>query len=170
MGLRVAQRQDKGFTLVEIMTSVMLLATFFGAVFELNTVCLRYVNASKENVAAIQGVQDRVETLRNLAFTDLTSASYMTTLLTTPSNSAPLAQRVVETVTMSDYPNGTPAVTYSRAAGANVTPTANWTGGTGFGSTTNMLKVNVRYNWTTTFSGRARSEETESLIAGGIKK
>ena len=148
----------------------MLLAGFFGSIFELNTVCLRYVNASKENVAAIQGVQDRLETLRSLAFTDLTSASYLTTLLTTPSNTAPLAQRVVETVTISDYPNGSPSVTYSRAAGASVTPTVAWGGGASFGSATNMVRANVRYNWTTTFGNRARSEETESLIAGGIKK
>jgi len=170
MQFRLQRRFEGGFTLTEVMTSVMLLATFFGSIYELNTLCFRYVNASKENVAAIQGVQDRLETLRSLAFSDLTSASYLTTLLTTPSNSAPLAQRVVETVTVSDYPNGSPAVTYSRAAGANVTPTTTWTGGTSFGSATNMVKVNVRYNWTTTFGGRARSEETESLIAGGIKK
>lgn len=170
MTLRLPLRNIKAFTLTEVMTSVMLLAGFFASVFELNTVCLRYVNASKENVSAIQGVQDRLETLRSLAFTDLTNASYMTTLLTTPSNSAPLALRVIETVTMSDYPTGSPKVTYSRAAGASVTPTVNWTGSTSFGSATSMVKVNVRYDWTTTFGGRARSEETESLIAGGIKK
>jgi hypothetical protein len=76
----------------------------------------------------------------------------------------------VETVTISDYPNASPSVTYSRAAGANVTPTAAWSGGISFGAATNMVRVNVRYNWTATFSNRARSEETESLIAGGIKK
>jgi Tfp pilus assembly protein PilV len=170
MAARLSLRNNGGFTLTEVMTSVMLLAGFFGSIFELNTVCFRYVNASKENVAAIQGVQDRLETLRSLAFTDLSSASYMTTLLTTPSNTAALAQRVVETVTISDYPNGSPSVTYSRAAGASVTPGVAWSGGASFGTATNMVRVNVRYNWTTTFGNRARSEETESLIAGGIKK
>jgi len=47
---------------------------------------------------------------------------------------------------------------------------ATWSGGASFGTATNMVRVNVRYNWTTTFGNRARSEETESLIAGGIKK
>jgi len=170
MRSRVQPCFEGGFTLTEVMTAVVLLATFFGSVFELNTVCLRYVNASKESVAAIQGVQDRIETLRSLAFSDLTSVSYMTGLLTTPSNSAPLAQRVVERVTITDYPGGSPSVTYSRAAGANVTPTASWTGGTSFTSSSNMVRVNVRYDWVSTFGGSSRSEETETLIAGGIKK
>jgi type II secretory pathway pseudopilin PulG len=168
--MRFQGRYEDGFTLTELMTSVVLLAGFFGSVFELNTVCLRYVNASKENVAAIQGVQDRLEVLRSLAFTDLTSTSYMTTLLTTPSNSAALAQRAVETVKLSDYIAGSPSVTYTRAAGANVTPTISWSGGASFPSTTTLLRVNVRYDWTTTFAGRSRSEQTESLISAGIKK
>ena len=152
------------------MTAVMLLTGFFASIYELNATCLRFVNASKENVAAIQGVQDRIETLRSLAFTDLTTASYIMTLLTTPSNTAPLAQRVVETVTISDYPSGSPNVTYTRAAGVSVTPTAAWSGGTSFGSSTNMVRVKVRYDWTATFGQRARSEETECLISGGTKK
>ena len=44
---------------------------FFAAIFEVNAICLRYIDASKEAVAAVHGVQDRMEGLRNLAFTDL---------------------------------------------------------------------------------------------------
>jgi len=56
------------------------------------------------------------------------------------------------------------------AVGANVAPTASWTGGTSFGTATNMVRVNVRYDWASTFRGRARAGVTESLIAGGTKK
>ncbi len=168
--MHLRRNLNAGTTLTEAMVAVLLVAGFFSSVFEVNAVCLRYINASKENVAAIQGVQDRLETFRSLAFTDLESASYMSTLLAVPSNSAPLAQRVVETITISDYPSGIPSVVYSRSAGLSITPTVSWTGGSSFRTTTSMLRTNVRYTWTTTFSGRSRSEETESLISTGIKK
>src|SRR5947199_8115084 len=63
----------RGTTLSETLVGIVLLVTFFASVFELNAVCLRYIDATKESVAALQSVQDRAEMLRNLAFTDLTS-------------------------------------------------------------------------------------------------
>jgi hypothetical protein len=33
-----------------------------------------------------------------------------------------------------------------------------------------MVKVKVKYTWRATFGGRQRSEETETLVAAGIKK
>lgn len=164
------RRRIQGTTLPEVMISAVLIATFFASIFEVNAVCLRYVNASKEAVAAIQGVQDRLETLRNLAFTDLIAPAVITPLLATPSNSAVLATRVVETVTISDYTSGSPSVTYTRPAGASVTPTVAWTGGSSFPTATTLLKVNVKYTWALGLGGRARSEETEAIISNGTKK
>src|SRR5437899_2672529 len=107
-----------GTTLVETLVAATIVAAFFVSIFEVNAVCLRYINASKECVAAVQGVQDRVEGLRNLAFTDLTSPDYMinpqptpsgspsgprSMTLVYPSNSYTLAARVSEAVTVSCY-------------------------------------------------------------------
>ncbi len=150
--------------------SAVLVGTFFASIFEVNAICFRYVNASKEAVGAIQGVQDRLETLRNLAFTDLIAPAAVTPLLTTPSNSAPLAARVTETVTISDYNTGSPAVTYTRAAGASVTPTVAWSGGSSFPTSTTLVKVNVKYAWTLGLGGRVRTEETEGIVSNGTKK
>ena len=75
-------------TLPEVLVAVVLLATFCASVFELNAVCLRYIDASKESIAALQSVHDRCEVLRNLAFTDLTTKSYVQSLLATPANSS----------------------------------------------------------------------------------
>ena len=61
-----------GFTLVEGMVATMLVTIFFVSIFELNATCLRYLDSSKESLAALQSVQDRVEGLRNRAFSDLT--------------------------------------------------------------------------------------------------
>ena len=68
-----SKRPQSGTTLVETVVAATLIAVFFATIFELNAVCLRYIDASKESIAALQGVQDRVEALRNLAFTDLTN-------------------------------------------------------------------------------------------------
>src|SRR4051794_17132452 len=162
MGMRPPDnRNEQGDTFPELVISVVLIVTFFAAIFEVNGACLRYINATKENVAAIQGVQDRLEALRAMAFTDLTSAPKLTTLITSPSNGSDFTiTKVIETVTLSNYPSGSPSVTLTRGVGATVAPTVTWTGGTSFPTTTTMVKANVRYNWTMTMGQRPRSEET----------
>ena len=156
------------------MITATLIAAFFAGIFEVNAICLRYINASKESVSALQGVHDRIESLRSLAFTDLESQSYLTTLLTAPSDSSFIGPRVTETVTLTDYTNGTPSVTYTRAPGSSVTPGVVWSGGSSFPTTgasaTTLLKVNVKYSWNMTFGGRPRIEQTETIISTGVKK
>ncbi len=179
-----------GTTLAETLVAVTLVGAFFVTIFEVNAVCLRYIEASKECVAAVQGVQDRIEGLRNLAFTDLISPAYMmnpqptpsgspsgprSMSLVYPSNSSDLAARVTEEVTVSGYPSGTPfpggtpSITYTRSPGTAVYPSASPATAPDFSSTT-MVKVKVKYAWSAAFGGRQQSEETETLIAAGTKK
>ena len=66
-----------GTTLVEVLVATLLLASFFASLFEANAVCLRFIAASKQSVAAIEAVQARAEVFRNLAFSDLISPSYL---------------------------------------------------------------------------------------------
>jgi len=175
-------RDQDGVTLFETLVAVALVGAFFAAIFEVNAICLRYIDASKEAVAAVQGVQDRIEGLRNLAFTDLTSPTYMMNAQATPapsgprpvslvypSNSSDLVAEVTEEVTISAYPSGSPSITYTRAPGAAVYPSAS-PDTTGDFSSTTLVKVRVKYTWNTTFAQRPQSEETETLIAAGTKK
>src|SRR5205809_5933228 len=130
-------RHQDGVTLIETLVAVTLVGAFFAAIFEINAVCLRYIDASKEAVAAVQGVQDRIEGLRNLCFTNLTSSTYMMNpqptpapsgprpvSLVYPANSSNLAARATEEVTVSAYPSGSPSITYSQVPGAAVYPSA----------------------------------------------
>ena len=78
-----------GSTLAETLVAATLVGAFFVTIFEVNAVCLRYIDASKECVAAVQGVQDRIEGLRNLAFSDLISPSYMMNSQPPPAPSGP---------------------------------------------------------------------------------
>ncbi len=58
----VHTKPERAFTLVEVMVAAILVTIFFASIFELNAVCLRYIGASKESLAAVQSVQDRSET------------------------------------------------------------------------------------------------------------
>src|SRR6478609_11602463 len=94
----------RGTTLAETLVGLLLLVGFFASVFELNAVCLRYIDATKESVAALQSVQDRAEMLRNLVFTDLTNTTALQNLMANPPNAAPFAGKATETVTLSAFP------------------------------------------------------------------
>jgi prepilin-type N-terminal cleavage/methylation domain-containing protein len=172
--MRVIKIGQRGFTLVEVLVAVALLGAIFVTIFELNARCLRFIDASKETVGALQGVQDRVEQLRNLLFTDLTNATTLQTLMTTPSNGSDFAQNVTEVVTLSHYPtpNGT-NTQITRGPGASVTANINSTDtnlGNDTPAGTGLVRVNVTYTWTNTLGGQSRSEQTETIISAGTKK
>src|SRR5438067_11488219 len=78
-----------GSTLAETLVAATLVGAFFVTICEVNAVCLRYIDASKECVAAVHCVQDRIEGLRNLAFSDLIPPRYMTSPQPTPAPSGP---------------------------------------------------------------------------------
>jgi hypothetical protein len=168
MNLSSSRIRSAGTTLVETAMAAALIGGFFGTIFEVNAVCFRYINASKESVGSLQGVQDRIEGLRGLTFDNLTSASNIKTLMATPANGSDFAAKVVETVTMSDYPGATTTITYTRPAGASVTVSSS-PGSVDF-SSANLVKVKVTYSWTTTFGGRSMSETTETIVSSGNKK
>src|ERR1700720_4856323 len=109
--MKMIQVRQKGFTLVEVLVAVALLAAIFVTIFEVDARCLRFIDASKEVVAALQGGQDRIEQMRSLLFTDLTNATTVQTLMTTPSNGSALAQNATEVFTLSHYPTPDPSNT-----------------------------------------------------------
>src|SRR5436309_12709581 len=112
---------DEGFTLVEVMVAAILTAIFFASLFELNAMCLRFLDSSKESFAGLQSVNDRIETLRNRSFYDLTHTACPTCtaspcpvpcvqqLLATAPNPAPIGQRFTEVVRISKYSLANPS-------------------------------------------------------------
>ena|ERR1700686_4397498 len=182
MILSPSKRPQSGTTMVETMVAVALVAAFFATIFELNAVCLRYIDASKESVAALQGVQDRLEALRNLAFTgspnpsgsDLANATYLQTLMTTPADGSDFAAtKPTEVVTIKAYNTATKSTSGSgiqitRPAGANVTPSIDLNSLV-FANPPAVVLVNVKYQWSM-LGGRPGIEQTETIIASGTKK
>ena len=155
----------RGTTIPEALVGALLLATFFASIFELNAVCLRYIDATKESVAALQSVQDRAELLRNLAFNDLTNTATLATLMATPPNAASFSQKATETVTLSAYPTPNGITQLTRLPNGSVTTNSVATSlGKG------LVKVDVRVAWTMTLGGRSRTEQTTNILSNGSKK
>src|SRR5438270_12611485 len=124
---------DAANTLPEALIAVVLVAIFFASIFELNAVCLRCIDASKESLAAVQSVQDRSEVLRNLAFSDLTSTSFVQNLMSTSANPAPFSQKATEVVTISKYRSPSGVSKLTSTIDVTVTNDSNATDyGTGF--------------------------------------
>jgi type II secretory pathway component PulJ len=154
-----------GTTLVEVLVATLLLASFFASLFEANAVCLRFIAASKQSVAAIEAVQARAEVFRNLAFSDLTTTSFVQNLLATAANTSDFAKSATEVVKISAYPaaNGVTQITRAMGGTVNLNSTA-----TSLGST--LVKVDISQSWTAVFGGRQRTEQTSLIISNGTKK
>ena len=152
-------------TLPEVLIALLLLGLFLPSVFAINGVCLRLVSATKESTAALQSVHDRCETLRNLVFSDLTSASYVQNLMVTPANASDFCKNATEVVTMSAYPVASGVTQFTRSSDGSVTTNSV---AASLGST--LVQVTISTSWSATFGGRARSEETTTIISNGTKK
>jgi Tfp pilus assembly protein PilV len=157
--------REEGTTLVEVLVAAVLVAVFFASIFELNAMCLRFIDASKESLAALQSVQDRTETLRNLSFSDLTSTTVVQSLMATAANPAPFSQKATEVVKISKYPTANGVTQFTRSPDGTV---VNDSVATDLG--TQLVKVDVAVSWTMTLGGRARIEQTSSIISNGTKK
>jgi Tfp pilus assembly protein PilV len=163
MKLRPKQPTD-AMTFPEVLVAVLLLAIFCASIFELNAVCLRYIDASKESIAALQSVHDRCEVLRNLAFADLTTTSTVQSLLATPQNGSDFCKKATEVVKISAYPTANGVTQFTRTPDGVVN---NDSTATDLG--TSLVQVDVSTSWNM-LGGRARSETTSTIISNGTKK
>ena len=162
-----------GTTLVEILVAAVLLASFFASLFEANALCLRFVAASKQSVAAIEVVQARAEVFRNLRFTDLTTTSYVQNLLTTAANTSDFAKSATEVVKISAYPTANGVTQMTRATNGTVSldSTATSLGPPSPpGSPPELVKVDISQTWIGVLGGRQRTEQTSLIISNGTRK
>jgi len=164
INMRFRPKLTAAMTFPEVLVAVLLLAIFCASVFELNAVCLRYIDASKESIAALQSVHDRSEVLRNLSFTDLTTKSYVQSLLATPANGSEFCKKATEVVKISAYPTANGLTQFTRTPDGTVT---NNLTATGLG--TSLVQVDISTSWNM-LGGRARSEQTSTIISNGTKK
>jgi len=155
---------EAAMTFPEVLVAILLMAIFCGSVFELNAVCLRYIDSSKEAVSALQSVHDRAEVLRNLSFTDLTTTATVQNLLASAANSSDFCKKATETVTIASYPTANGTTQFTRTPDGTVTVNSS---AASLGST--LVQVDVSASWNM-LGGRARSEQTSTIISNGTKK
>lgn len=165
LNLKGSSQGEAGTSLSEVLIAVVLLSIFCVSIFELNGVCLRYIDASKESVSALESVHDRCESLRNLAFSDLTNATYVQTLLATAANGSEFCKKATEVVKITAYPTPNGVTQFTRTSAGTVT---NNSSATDLGST--LVKIDVSTSWNLALGGRVRSEETSTIISNGSKK
>ena len=200
MRLRRTGIQDGGTTLVEVLTTVMIVSVFFASIFQLNATCLRFISASKENISSLECVQDRIEQLRNMEFSKLVDPTYLTSNpplgpavpgpplplyrnLTTPANEAVLARYATEEVTISAYGSSgatNPKVKITRGPGASIGAVGQRSDvnvaptfvwtGGGNFDGVTLVQVDVKYTWNAVLGGRQRSETSSTIVAAGTKK
>jgi Tfp pilus assembly protein PilV len=151
-------------TFPEVLVAILLLAIFCASVFELNAVCLRYIDASKESIAALQSVHDRCEVLRNLSFTDLTTKTTVQSLLAAAPNASDFCKKTTEVVKLSAYPTPNGVTQFTRNPDGTV---SNDSTATDLG--TSLVQVDISTSWNM-LGGRARSEQTSTIISNGTKK
>ena len=162
--MRLQPKPTSAMTFPEVLVAVLLLAIFCASIFELNAVCLRYIDASKESIAALQSVHDRCEVLRNLSFSDLTTQSTVQSLLANPANSSDFCKKATELVKISGYPTANGVTQFTRTPDGTV---SNDSTATNLG--TSLVQVDVSTSWNM-LGGRARSETTSTVISNGTKK
>ena len=193
------RHSEAGQTLAELMITMMVLGISFAGIFEISAVCLRYISAAKEDIAAIECVQDRLEQLRAAEFSNLVNTDFLATTpavpaaspapsppqrrnLTTPSNASELARNATEIVTISTFSGAgatTPKVTFTRGPGAKINngvafndlnvPPSVSWSGGTSLSTAQAVQVDVTYRWTGR-GGRQREVTGSTILAAGNKK
>jgi hypothetical protein len=178
----LSQAKTRGTTLPEALITVVILAIFFAAIFELNAVCLRYIDATKESVAGLQSVQDRAEMLRNLGFKDLVNTDAVQTLLANAPNGADFTEKATETVKLSAFPTPNGVTQFTRSPGGVLrenpppNPPTRSPGGVVTRDSTaidlgkELVKVEVKVAWKMTLGGKTRTEETTNILSNGSKK
>ena len=102
---RAGRADARGFTLAEVLVTVAICLFFGMATFMTNQRLLRALKSQKETTAAIMVLQERKETLRAMAFTDIATGDTLRNKIQNATGSeAPLAN-LTEQVTVSVDPN-----------------------------------------------------------------
>lgn|SRR5689334_16678533 len=168
---RTNQRGSRqGFTLAEVLVTVSVCVLFGLATFQTNQRLLLALSSQKETTAAIMVLQERKETLRAMAFTDIATGDTLKNVLNNPTGSERPLGNLTEKITVSVDPNDTnytspsptPTVLYRDAQSSGphkVTENTNL-------PNCNLLRVDILLTWTSA-NGRLRSRQTSELFGHG---
>ena len=164
----------RGFTLVDVMAAVLVIALSLGALFTANSRAMGLLKSAKQAAVASKCLQQRIEQIRNYNWTQVTDATAMQDLYTTPPLPSAELPGFSEQVTVSAF---TPATSSDGSAspgptGAQLQITRNNAGTVALVSDSVDLgsqptvRVNVQITWPGP-GGTSRLRETSVIIANG---
>ena len=168
--LTEASRKQSGFTLAEVLVSVSVCVLFGMAAFQTNQRLLVALKSQKETTAAIMALQERKETLRAMAFSEIATGDDLKNVLLHPTGSESPLANLAETITVSVDPNDaaytspspTPTVIrrdLQHSGPQKVTENTNL-------PNYNLLRVDILLTWTSA-NGRPRSRQSSELFGHG---
>lgn len=158
---------ERGFTFIDLMAAVGIVALGFAGIFYANSQSLNMLRASKETVNASKVLQQRMEQMRTLNWAEITDTGSVQAIYRTPADAAVLLTNPVETVTISAFPPpGTPPATIQvqRAANGTVSQISD---NPDLVDGYPAVRVDVRLTWKGTPHGRTRTRETSTVVANG---
>ncbi len=151
-----------GFTYIEAMVAVAIVAIFFGALYALNAQGLYVLNAGRQTAAAGQSLQDRMEDFRSCTWEEVTDASYIqNNILNGPTISGDNISGSTETVTLTAYPTATTSTQVVRTNGTASTTSSNINLVNG-----DMVRIDVSLTWG--LGARQRTQSFSSVIAKNV--
>jgi type II secretory pathway pseudopilin PulG len=164
---KTCRPSESAFTLAEVLIAITVCVMFGAAAFATNERLLIALKSQKETTAATMVLQQRMETFRSTAFSNIGTASYVqANIVANPTGSEAPLGNLTETVTVGVYPpDGSATNTIVRDSShpaGNITSTNS----TLASKTSGLLRVDILLSWTSA-NGRTRSRQLSSLFGIG---
>ena len=148
-----AIRPQSGFTLVDIMVAFTVVVASFTALYALGAQCMSLTSSGRELTSAQQVLQDRIEQLRNLQWTQVTDANYLANnVFNQASGNGTYLNSLTETVSVNAYPTASTAASVTVVNGTVTSVITNSAIASG-----DLCRVDITESWTARRTGQARS-------------
>lgn len=160
-----------GFTLVEVCVAMAVCALFSLAAFETNARLLIALKAEKETAAASMMLQERMESFRTAAYSDIANGSYVSTnIVAKPTVSEAPLGNLSETITVGGNlltSGGTPSSNVNQWVRNAQYPTGNSTDtNNSLVANYDLLQVDILITWTSA-NGRSRTRDLTAIFGRG---
>jgi type II secretory pathway pseudopilin PulG len=160
-----------GFTLVEVCVAIAVCVLFGLAAFATNERLLIALKAQKETTAASMMLQERMESFRTAAYSDIANSSYVNTnIVAKPTTSEAPLGNLSETITVKGdllASGGTPSSHVNQWLRNAQYPTGNSTDTNNtLVANYDLLQVDILLTWTTA-NGRGRTRDLTAIFGRG---
>jgi Tfp pilus assembly protein PilE len=157
-----SRRGAAAFTLIDQLVAVAIVSGFFAALYALNAQCLYLLNSGRQTTAAQQALQDRMEQLRSLRWSQVTDSAYLAaSVMNTASASIGSLGNASETLVINSYPTAlSPAIQVTRSASGTVTVNST----NAAVANGDLIRIDATLSWTASPGNRARSVSTTTIF------